>query len=394
MGRCGCAASPKASASTTSAPAASSARSSSPSSPGWSSPPRRGSGRRPRDALRRARPGARPGPRQLRHPARPAAGPGPAPRRPRGLDPRRVRAHRAHPLAARKAGGRIRECHGDRTWATWCSSTARSALRLHCIVETSCAGSTSPPSRLHLHGPPRPPAPRPGRLAARRLAARVRRLPGGAGAAFYSVYKAVVRAKVAALVAPAPRPPTTWPLAESIATPPPPRLTITFGLSGRGKTTQSSARCGPTRCHDLRLRSDVERKRLHGLAPRAQPPTPAGGIYTAEATRRTYALLHTTAALVLDAGWSVVVDAGLPQAPRAGQLPRPGRSTRGGFAIPPAAPRSMRCATASKPACTTPPRPPGSARTPARLVEPLAADETALCIPMLDPEAGRFRPGA
>jgi predicted kinase len=27
-------------------------------------------------------------------------------------------------------------------------------------------------------------------------------------------------------------------------------------------------------------------------------------------------------------------------------------------------------------------------------VEPLAADETALCIPMLDPEQGRFRPGA
>jgi hypothetical protein len=54
----------------------------------------------------------------------------------------------------------------------------------------------------------------------------------------------------------------------------------------------------------------VERKRLHGLAARAQTGAAVGGgIYAPDATRRTYERLREIAALVLDAGFPAIVDA-------------------------------------------------------------------------------------
>jgi predicted kinase len=102
-------------------------------------------------------------------------------------------------------------------------------------------------------------------------------------------------------------------LALRIAEPPPPTLVITCGLSGSGKTTASTARLldpeRPAAGSLLRLRSDVERKRLFGLAARESSGSPPdGGIYTPEATARTYARLLDLAAK-LAAGWPVIVDA-------------------------------------------------------------------------------------
>jgi len=96
--------------------------------------------------------------------------------------------------------------------------------------------------------------------------------------------------------------------------PPPPTLVITCGLSGSGKTTASSARLlDPTQAAAgsiVRLRSDVERKRLFGLAPQDSSNSALdGGIYTADATTRTYARLHSLALDLLAAGWPVIVDA-------------------------------------------------------------------------------------
>jgi aminoglycoside phosphotransferase family enzyme/predicted kinase len=139
---------------------------------------------------------------------------------------------------------------------------------------------------------------------------------------FYAVYRAVVRAKVAALraaqeaaeqrLADLDAARAYMQLAWRIVAPPAPTLVITCGLSGSGKTTASSARLldpavsGGT----LRLRSDVERKRLFGLAPQDKSGSPPdGGIYTAEATTRTYARLHALARDLLADGWSVIVDA-------------------------------------------------------------------------------------
>ncbi|MEO8542131.1 MAG: AAA family ATPase [Burkholderiaceae bacterium] len=135
---------------------------------------------------------------------------------------------------------------------------------------------------------------------------------------FYAVYRALVRAKVAAirqgqnhgmeqknavLVCIA--------QAERLIAPVPKRLIITHGLAGCGKTVASSHWLqGDTHARTLRVRSDVERKRLFGLArsERSGSDTDAG-IYTPDAHVLTYRRLAELATTILQAGWSVVVDA-------------------------------------------------------------------------------------
>jgi aminoglycoside phosphotransferase family enzyme/predicted kinase len=153
---------------------------------------------------------------------------------------------------------------------------------------------------------------------------------------FYAVYRAVVRAKIAALRARQEDAADAvqefdvargyLALARGIAVADPrsgipdtqsargPTLAITCGLSGSGKTTASSARlldaARADAGHLIRLRSDVERKRLFGVAPLASSGSAIdAGIYTAEATVRTYARLIDLARELLGAGWPVIVDA-------------------------------------------------------------------------------------
>jgi hypothetical protein len=131
---------------------------------------------------------------------------------------------------------------------------------------------------------------------------------------FYLVYRAMVRAKVAALrgqennaAGDLQEAAGYLALAVRLTTPPAPKLTITCGPSGCGKTFETSRRLASADfLHTIRLRSDVERKRLHGLAPDADS---GGTIYTPEATERTYARLVELAEKALIAGWSVIVDA-------------------------------------------------------------------------------------
>jgi predicted kinase len=60
----------------------------------------------------------------------------------------------------------------------------------------------------------------------------------------------------------------------------------------------------------VRVRSDIERKRLHGLAPGERSSSGIdSGIYTSGASQRTYAHLAELAATILRAGRSVIVDA-------------------------------------------------------------------------------------
>ena len=124
---------------------------------------------------------------------------------------------------------------------------------------------------------------------------------------FYLVYRAMVRAKVAAIRADASEADEYLGMAERLAAPTTPTLTITSGPSGCGKTFATSRRLTSADfLQTVRIRSDVERKRLFGLAPEADS---GGAIYTADATLRTYARLAELAEQVLAAGWSVIVDA-------------------------------------------------------------------------------------
>lgn len=135
---------------------------------------------------------------------------------------------------------------------------------------------------------------------------------------YYAVYRALVRAKVAVLRAGQ----TTGPdrdtaladahamleLATALTRPLPLRLDITHGLSGSGKTTFTQTLMQTPGA--IRLRSDVERKRLAGLDALARSGSGIGqALYAADATRRTYNHLNQLAGAVLDADWPVIVDA-------------------------------------------------------------------------------------
>ena len=90
--------------------------------------------------------------------------------------------------------------------------------------------------------------------------------------------------------------------------PAPPRLLAIGGLSGSGKTTQALRRApgigGAPGA--VVVRSDVERKRLAGVALEERMPP---GSYTPEASARTYAAMLARAERVLRSGHSVVLDA-------------------------------------------------------------------------------------
>ncbi|MDP1526923.1 MAG: AAA family ATPase [Rhodocyclaceae bacterium] len=124
---------------------------------------------------------------------------------------------------------------------------------------------------------------------------------------FYLVYRALVRAKVAALQENRDGSLAYLSFALRLTTLTAPTLTITCGLSGSGKTYLSSRRLASADfLQTVRIRSDVERKRLHGLPADADS---GGTIYGPAATLRTYAHLAELAERALRAGWSVIVDA-------------------------------------------------------------------------------------
>jgi len=95
-----------------------------------------------------------------------------------------------------------------------------------------------------------------------------------------------------------------------------PRLAILCGVSGSGKSIVASALVGATGA--VRVRSDVERKRLHGLGSLARTAA-SDTLYGADATAATYVRLAECARSGLSAGYDVVVDAAcLRRAQRAG----------------------------------------------------------------------------
>jgi len=87
-----------------------------------------------------------------------------------------------------------------------------------------------------------------------------------------------------------------------------PRIVLVCGLSGSGKTSLAAALA--ERLPLIHIRSDVERKRLFALAPLARTRAqPGGGIYSADASARTYARLLSLARQCVQAGYGVLVDA-------------------------------------------------------------------------------------
>lgn len=141
---------------------------------------------------------------------------------------------------------------------------------------------------------------------------------------YFEVYRALVRAKVARLRAAGIRQAAERRaalrecvagirLAETLSRPRRPWLAITHGLSGSGKTHYGDWLVEQVPL--MRLRSDVERKRLMGLPALAGSQSGVGeGAYRAEVTDRTYRFLAQQARHLLRAGWPVLVDASFLEA--------------------------------------------------------------------------------
>ncbi|MFI4937599.1 MAG: AAA family ATPase, partial [Candidatus Berkiellales bacterium] len=129
---------------------------------------------------------------------------------------------------------------------------------------------------------------------------------------FYECYRAMVRAKVMGLqINQLPRDPALrskyqeelrdfLTLTQQFIQPKAPQLTITFGLSGSGKTVYTEQLLMQSGA--LRLRSDVIRKKLFGHEPKA-------ALYSIETTQQLFSHLVNTATILLNAQRAVIIDA-------------------------------------------------------------------------------------
>ena len=137
---------------------------------------------------------------------------------------------------------------------------------------------------------------------------------------FYLVYRALVRCKIACIRLDQPELTRQGgalelqhehrylELATAYTCVPEPRLIITHGLSGSGKTTITQALLETLGA--IRLRSDIERQRLFGLpASTTAALQPGAGKYNETGIRRTYQCLADISESILAAGFPVIVDA-------------------------------------------------------------------------------------
>jgi aminoglycoside phosphotransferase family enzyme/predicted kinase len=227
-------------------------------------------------------------------------------------------------IAARAAAGKIRECHGDLHLANIVlhggRMTAFDGIEFNDSLRWIDVANDVAFLAMDLRARGRPD------FAARLLSAWMEAADDHAAVAvlpLYMVYRAIVRAAVAAIrrrqcadagdtagaTAAAADVDRYLDLAERLTAPLPPRLFITSGVSGTGKTTLAARIVDA--CGAVRLRSDVERKRLAGMAATERPADDghAADLYSSAMTARVYARLVALATTVLRAGTSVVIDA-------------------------------------------------------------------------------------
>ena len=144
---------------------------------------------------------------------------------------------------------------------------------------------------------------------------------------FYKVYRAMVRAKVTAIrLAQADLEPEETAralddyeryvaLAEGYTATGAQGLVIAHGVSGTGKS--KLAMDLRQRLPLIHVRSDIERKRLFGLGAQERSGSKTRtDMYSPAANDRTYTRLHELAALILDAGYSPLIDATFLEASR------------------------------------------------------------------------------
>lgn len=223
-------------------------------------------------------------------------------------------------LEARKAAGQVRDCHGDLHLANIVRHegrmTAFDAIEFNDALRWIDVAADVAFLTMDLESRGR------ADLAAHVTSAWIEASDDHGAAAVlpaYEAYRAVVRAAVAAIRGGQHHAAATGrahaetdrylDLATRLAGPRRAVLFATSGASGSGKTTLASALVGAGGA--VRIRSDVERKRLAGMAAHQRPGDGAAAcaLYDADMTRRVYDRLARLAGTVLAAGTSVVIDA-------------------------------------------------------------------------------------
>lgn len=131
---------------------------------------------------------------------------------------------------------------------------------------------------------------------------------------FYLTYRALVRAKVEAIRDKQKNLPSLGAnfyryltLANQYTQKHSPTLFMTYGVSGSGKSTITKQFC--EKITAVRVRSDIERKRLFNTLDESSTNELNQGLYSAEHTQATYLHLATQADLILNSGYSVIIDA-------------------------------------------------------------------------------------
>ena len=215
---------------------------------------------------------------------------------------------------ARRAGGFVRECHGDLHLANVLRRGKR-VLMFDCIEFSDAlrwidvaSDLSFPLMDLQAHGRDD--------LAARLLNRWLQRTGDFAALPalrYYMVYRALVRALVAALKAhdgPMDHQPVKASqylgLAERLIAKPRPYLLLCHGYSGSGKSVASEALVNLIGA--IRVSSDIERKRVRPFAPINQRPLPRAA-YSADSINRHYDTLLTLTRHVLAADYPALVDA-------------------------------------------------------------------------------------
>jgi aminoglycoside phosphotransferase family enzyme/predicted kinase len=228
-------------------------------------------------------------------------------------------AARAEAMRDRRYAGFVRECHGDLHLGNIAKIDGRAVI-FDCIEFNDDLRFIDVMSEIAFTAMDLADRGRPD-LARRFLNSYLEHTGDYAGLAvlrFYLVYRAMVRAKIAHVraqqVAGGPARAALMTecrgyvvQARRYARRTRPMLVLMHGYSGSGKSTLAQSL--QQAIDAVRIRTDVERKRLHGLARNARIGSPVeGGLYTAAATQATYDRVRELATEVLDAGFTAIVD--------------------------------------------------------------------------------------
>ncbi len=228
-------------------------------------------------------------------------------------------AARATAFRRRKADGFIRECHGDLHLGNIAlvdgSITIFDCIEFNDHLRWIDVMSEAAFAAMDLEDRGRPD------LGHRFLNAYLEATGDYAGLAvlrFYLAYRALVRAKVVSLrqsqLAPGSERSASLAefrgyvrLAQRYARQLQPAIVITHGLTGCGKTTLTQALVELTGA--VRVRTDIERKRLHGLSSRARTASALdSGLYAPDVTKETYRRALSLAGEIVGAGDIAIVD--------------------------------------------------------------------------------------